>query len=144
MCGADVETIGSLVDESLVRSDGERFAMLETIREFASEALAASTEADETRRPHVAHYCDLTVPVRPRQLATPDQALWRASLEADHGNLRAAIRFSLDDGDTATALELCVSSPASGSSADTWARAGPGWTRRSKPGPRHRRLVPAR
>ena len=41
-------------------------------------------------------------------LAAADQAAWRARLEADHGNLRAAIRWSLDDGDAATALELCV------------------------------------
>ena len=39
VCGADIETIGALVDKSLVRSDGERFAMLETIREYASETI---------------------------------------------------------------------------------------------------------
>ena len=42
VCGGDLETIGSLVDESLVRSDGERFSMLETIGEYAIEALDAS------------------------------------------------------------------------------------------------------
>jgi DNA-binding CsgD family transcriptional regulator/tetratricopeptide (TPR) repeat protein len=48
-------------------------------------------------------------PARRRQgLATSDQALWRAQLETDHGNLRAAIRWSLDKGETATALEICA------------------------------------
>jgi DNA-binding CsgD family transcriptional regulator/Tfp pilus assembly protein PilF len=37
-----------------------------------------------------------------------DQARWRAALDADHDNLRAALRFSLDSGDSALALELCA------------------------------------
>ena len=47
VCGGSLDTVGTLVDESLVRSDGERFAMLETIREYALEALEASGEVDE-------------------------------------------------------------------------------------------------
>ena len=108
VCGADIDTIGALVDESLVRSDGERFAMLETIREFATEALEASGDPDGVRRAHALYYL-AAARAAAAGLATADQAMWRGSLEADHGNFRAAIRFSLDDGDTATALELCVS-----------------------------------
>ena len=108
VCGGDLETIGALVDESLVRSDGERFAMLETIREYALEALEASAEADDIRRAHAAYYLGVARAAAPG-LAGSDQALWRARLEADHANLRAAIRCSLDAGDAATALELCVS-----------------------------------
>jgi predicted ATPase/DNA-binding NarL/FixJ family response regulator len=108
VCGADIETIGALVDESLVRSDGERFAMLETIREYATEALEASGDPGGVRRAHAVYYL-AAARAAAAGLATPDQAMWRASLETDHGNFRAAIRFSLDDGDAATALELCVS-----------------------------------
>jgi predicted ATPase/DNA-binding CsgD family transcriptional regulator len=97
VCGGDLDTIGSLVDESLLRSDGERFSMLETIREYATEALDASPEAAEVRRAHAAYYLDLA-----------GGGPGRTVLEADHGNLRAALRWSLDDGDTATALELCA------------------------------------
>ena len=107
VCGGDLETIGSLVDESLVRSDGERFAMLETIREYALEALDASADADNVRRAHAAYYLGLARSAVPG-LAGSDQAQWRARLEADHGNLRAAIRWSLDAGDAETALQLCV------------------------------------
>ena len=39
VCAADIETLGSLVDKSLVRRDGDRFWMLETIREFGVEQL---------------------------------------------------------------------------------------------------------
>ena len=42
VCGGDLDGLGSLVDESLVRAEGERFGMLETIREYASELLEAS------------------------------------------------------------------------------------------------------
>jgi DNA-binding CsgD family transcriptional regulator/tetratricopeptide (TPR) repeat protein len=107
VCGGDLETIGSLVDESLVRSDGERFSMLETIGEYAIEALDVSADPEVVRRAHSAYYLGVARAAT-AGLTTPDQAVWRARLEADHGNLRAAIRWSLADGDTATALETCA------------------------------------
>ena len=39
ICGADVDAIASLVDKSLLRRTGDRYWMLETIREFAAERL---------------------------------------------------------------------------------------------------------
>ena len=52
--GTDLETLASLLDKSLLRrrSDpgGERFWMLETIREFARERLEAAGGEDEVRR----------------------------------------------------------------------------------------------
>ena len=44
-----------------------------------------------------------------RVLAASDQAAWRTTLEADHDNLRAALRFSLDIGDQRQPLQLCAS-----------------------------------
>jgi predicted ATPase/DNA-binding CsgD family transcriptional regulator len=107
VCGGGLETIGSLIDESLVRSDGERFSMLETIGEYATETLDTSGEAEERRRAHASYYLG-AARTATAGLATPDQAIWRARLDADQGNLRAAIRWSLDHGDTETALELCA------------------------------------
>ncbi len=50
VAGADLDTLQSLVDKSLVRRTEDRFWMLETIREFAVEELTASDPADGTRR----------------------------------------------------------------------------------------------
>src|SRR5207249_10842404 len=47
---ADLDTLQSLHDKSLVRSSEGRYWMLETIREFAGERLAESSEADELLR----------------------------------------------------------------------------------------------
>ena len=55
VCDANLDTLASLLDKSLVRrrtdtNGDERFWMLETIREFAWERLAASGEEDALRR----------------------------------------------------------------------------------------------
>ncbi len=56
VCDADLDTLASLLDKSLVRrrrtaaNGEERFWMLETIREFAREHLEASGEEDALRR----------------------------------------------------------------------------------------------
>ncbi len=53
---ATLDGLESLVDKSLLRHTGERFWMLETIREFASEQLDGSAEADETQRRHAWYF----------------------------------------------------------------------------------------
>jgi predicted ATPase len=52
VCQADLDTLQALVDRSLVRSDGERFWMLQTLREYALERLERSGEDNELRRRH--------------------------------------------------------------------------------------------
>jgi predicted ATPase len=54
--GADDQLIESLVDKSLLRRRGDRFVMLETIREFALEQLEASDEVDAVRGRHAGHF----------------------------------------------------------------------------------------
>jgi predicted ATPase/DNA-binding CsgD family transcriptional regulator len=108
VCGGGLDTLGSLVDKSLIRADEERLGMLETIREYAGELLDGSGEAEEVRRAHAAHYLRFARAAAP-SLAASDQTMWRATLENDHDNCRAALRFSLDVGDGETALQLCAS-----------------------------------
>jgi predicted ATPase len=57
VCDADLDTLQSLVDKSLVRvRDGDRFWMLETVREYAAERLEESLEVDAVRRRHAKYY----------------------------------------------------------------------------------------
>ena len=105
VCGAELDALGSLVDKSLIRAEAERFGMLETIREYAGGLLASSAEAEDVRRAHAAHYLAL-VRAAASGITASDQVAWRTTLEVEHDNLRAALRFALDAGDAATALEL--------------------------------------
>ena len=60
VAGADPDVLQSLLDKSLLQRrdrDGRpRFSMLETVREFAAERLAAAGEVDERQRRHLDHY----------------------------------------------------------------------------------------
>jgi predicted ATPase/class 3 adenylate cyclase len=101
ICGADLDVLQSLLDKSLVRRPDHRFTMLETIREFASERLAASGEADEQRRRHADFFLALAEEATPR-ISSGDKA-WVDRLEAEHDNLRAAFEQFLASGETESA-----------------------------------------
>ncbi len=105
-----LDELASLVDKSLLRQeqgvDGEaRFVMLETIREYASERLAAHGEAETLRRRHAQYYLTLAEQAEP-QLHGRDQQLWLNRLEQEHDNVRAALRWSATAGDTE--IGLCL------------------------------------
>jgi predicted ATPase/class 3 adenylate cyclase len=102
--------LSSLVDKSLVlrvptNPDDVRFAMLETIREFGREQLEASGDAAATRDRHAAFFLALAEEAEPH-LRGVDQKRWLDLLEEEHDNVRAALRWSIDAGDAATALRL--------------------------------------
>jgi predicted ATPase/class 3 adenylate cyclase len=96
---ADLDTLQSLVDKSLVRVRPEsgRFWMLETIREFAVERLESSDEADALRDRHTRHYAALAEEGAPQVPAYP--RTWVPRLEPELDNLRAALDHLSDRRD---------------------------------------------
>ena len=114
--GAVVDGISSLVDKSLLlpaASDGAanddlgepRFAMLETVREFALDELARSGEEDAVRRAHAEYFRALAERAEP-ELRGAGQVAWIARLETELPNLRAVLDWSLAGGDGETGLRL--------------------------------------
>jgi predicted ATPase len=65
ICDADIDAIASLVDKSLLRRTGDRYWMLETIREFAAERLDQIVDAGMLRDRHAAFYVALGERARP-------------------------------------------------------------------------------
>jgi predicted ATPase len=73
VCDADLDTLESLVDKSLVRvREGDRFWMLETIREYAVERLEESGEAEMLQRRHAEHFLALAEACTCRRSRAPD------------------------------------------------------------------------
>ena len=105
ICGADVDAIASLVDKSLLRRTGERYWMLETIREFAEERLEGLADVSELRDRHAACYVALGERARPELRATGARE-WLDRLDAEQANVRASLEHLLACGDADGALQL--------------------------------------
>src|SRR5713226_9446073 len=108
--GSVLEGLAALVDESLVgqrESDEPRFTLLQLVRDYALERLAASGESEEARRRHLEHFVALAEEAEPG-LAGGEQARWLARVEEEHDNLRAALAHALDTDDSSSALRLVV------------------------------------
>ncbi|MEX0630251.1 MAG: adenylate/guanylate cyclase domain-containing protein [Chloroflexota bacterium] len=105
---ANLDTLQSLVDKSLVRRTADRFWMLETIREFAAERLEASGEADEIRARHAQFFLALAEEAYPhvRVESLRGGRLWLDRLEGEVDNLRTALDWLEADGQSQTLLQL--------------------------------------
>ncbi|MFL5944894.1 MAG: AfsR/SARP family transcriptional regulator [Gaiellaceae bacterium] len=106
VCGATLEDLGALVDESLVTRarEGGRFSMLEIVREYALERRGAH---DELRRRHLDYFVALAEEAEP-ELAKGDQATWFARVEDEHDNIREALTYAFERRDATSALRLVV------------------------------------
>ncbi|GAA1589770.1 BTAD domain-containing putative transcriptional regulator [Actinomadura kijaniata] len=98
------DLLAGLVDKSFVQVDGVRYRMLETVRAFGLERLAEAGERERFRRAHAAFFLDLAETADPR-LRSAEQLDWLARLAAEHGNLRAALRWAVT-ADPGTGLRL--------------------------------------
>jgi predicted ATPase len=104
VAGADLDGLEALVDSSLLKPIGDdSFLMLETIREYADEKLAASSEADDVRGLHAAFFAGVAEEAYRQRF--DDEAGWSQRLELDHGDLRRALdRLAVTEPDEALAL----------------------------------------
>ena len=91
VAGAELDTLEALVCKSLVRHAGERFWMLETVREYALERLAENPDAAALRDRHADWFLALAEQAASR-LESADQALWLDRIEQEYPNVREALR----------------------------------------------------
>ncbi len=96
-----LDALGSLVDKSLVTADSlgpeRRYGMLYSIREYATERLAASDEGEKVAAAHARFYADFVRGLRPlvREL---EDVKWRGALSVELDNIRAAIDRTIFGG----------------------------------------------
>jgi predicted ATPase/DNA-binding CsgD family transcriptional regulator len=97
VCGGVLDLLARLVDKSLVVAEDGRYRLLETIREYAAARLAEAGETEETRSRHLEHY--LTVAEAAEPLLDVDREAWRAGIEPDRENYRAALEYGFEADD---------------------------------------------
>jgi predicted ATPase/DNA-binding CsgD family transcriptional regulator len=105
-----LDLLSHLVDKSMVVSEAgaegaSRYRMLEPVRQYAREKLKESGEAGQVRRRHAGWFVALAEEAEPH-LKGHQQVAWLERLEREHDNLRAAMRWLLEEGEVETAVRL--------------------------------------
>ena len=103
-----LDLLTRLVDKSLVitteRAGAARYRRLETIRQYSIEKLRESGEEASVQAKHFDFFVQLAETAEPK-LTSASQMDWLERLEAEHDNLRAALKWSLES-QPASALRL--------------------------------------
>jgi predicted ATPase len=107
-----LEGVASLVDKSLLQrvergKEESRFVMLDTIREYGLERLAASGEEAATRRAHAA-YCLVLAEEGATTGAAAIQTEWLKLFDTEHDNLSAALDWLTQTGNAEWGLRLAA------------------------------------
>ncbi len=97
-----LDGIDSLIDKSLLqqremevgKEQEPRLLLLETIREYGLEALAASGKLEAAQQAHALYYLTFAEQAEPHLKGT-EQGRWSARLEQEQDNLRAALSWLL-------------------------------------------------
>ena len=109
--GDPLDALSTLIDHSLVTAAGAgadpRYDMLDVVREYAAERLDEAGEAKTIARQHALHYLHLAEEAEPN-LVGSSQEHWLRRLDAERGNLRQAVAWSIARGETETALRFTV------------------------------------
>jgi len=111
-----LDGLAVLIDNNLARvedavdgtGDGEpRVGMLETLRAYGLERLEAAGNTAAMRGRHATYYVALAEVAEP-ELTGTEQARWLGRLEAEHDNVRAALRWAREGGEPAVGLRLAA------------------------------------
>jgi len=108
-----LEGLSALMDNSLVHTiqtpaDHLRFGMLQTIREFGMERLEAEDDAPMIRRRHADWFLRLAEAAEPN-FRGPELDRWLQALQIEHDNLRAALRWAIENDEADIGLRLAAS-----------------------------------
>jgi predicted ATPase/DNA-binding SARP family transcriptional activator len=103
VCEADVDTLQSLVDKNLLRGDGDRYDMLETIREYAADRLEQAHDREGVRRRHAEHFLTAAKP-----FLGAFEREWPHEPASEVDNVRAALRWAIAVEDSELALRLAI------------------------------------
>lgn len=106
------ERVISLLDKSLlqtIQQEGEesRLFLLETIREYGLECLAASGMMEAARRAHASYYLQFAEESEAR-LSGSQHGAWVRRLEREYDNMRAALAWSLEQGEAGHTMEMAL------------------------------------
>jgi len=104
---ADIGTLRALIEKSLVRRTGNRYWMLETIREYAAERRLERRDADAVELRHWKHFLALARDAEKGERG-PDQTQWWDRLEEELDNMRLALDGRRSRGDHLSELELAA------------------------------------
>jgi predicted ATPase len=107
-----LDSVASLINKSLLQRTRQEeheplLLMLETIREYGLETLEALGELEITRQAHAAYFLALAEEAQ-AEISGPQQAVWLERLEHEHDNLRAALQWSLEQGEADRRMEMAL------------------------------------
>lgn len=112
-----VQTVSALVNQSLLHTipaqhiathAEPRIGMLATIREYAHEQLTNSPELEAARERHAHYFLELAEQAA-TQWNTPKLGAWIETLHREYDNIRAALQWAHDTGDSMTGLRIAGS-----------------------------------
>jgi predicted ATPase/class 3 adenylate cyclase len=98
--GFFLDELESLIDKGLVQSidGGERFTMLQTIREYALEKLEAAGEQDEIKLNHARYYTEISKGIN-KGTQGEDQLAWINRGALEDANIQSALHWLLDQSE---------------------------------------------
>jgi DNA-binding CsgD family transcriptional regulator/tetratricopeptide (TPR) repeat protein len=106
-----LDVLSLLVEKSLVlmeERDGEaRYRLLETIRQYGQDRLSQMGELALARRRH-RDWCIELAERAAQELLGIRQGVWLDRIETEHDNLRAALRWTLEQGEAETGARICL------------------------------------